>query len=87
MSYTATAVARLRDGVSLDQARSDLSAIARRVSQQYGLAQKDMVDAAVMSMKEALTTDVKPALLILLGVAGLLLLVACANVVNNSQPR
>ena len=78
------AVARLRDGVSLDQARSDLSAIARRVSQQYGLAQKDMVDAAVVPLKEALTTDVKPALLILLGVAGLLLLVACANVVNLS---
>ncbi len=77
-------VARLKDGTTLDQTRADLSAIARRLSQQYGLVEKNMVDAAVLPLKDALTSDVRPALLILLGVAGLLLLVACANVVNLS---
>jgi hypothetical protein len=75
-------LARLREGAFLDQARADLSAIARRLSQQYGLQEKHMVDAAVLPLKDALTTDVRPALLVLLGVAGLLLLVAWANVIN-----
>ncbi len=77
-------VARLRDDASLDQARADVSAIAQRLSQQYRLEEKHMVDAAIVPLKDALTTDVKPALLVLLGVTGLLLLVACANVINLS---
>lgn len=77
-------VARLRDDASLDQARADLSAIARRLSQQYRLEEKHMADAAIVPLKDALTTDVKPALLVLLGVTGLLLLVALANVINLS---
>ena len=77
-------VGRLRDGASLDQARADLTAIAQRLSQQYGLQEKHMVSVATVPLKDALTTDVKPALLVVLGVAGLLLLVACANVMNLS---
>ena len=75
-------VARLKDQASLDQARADVSATAQRLSQQYGLAEKHMADATVLPLKDALTTDVKPALLVLLAVAGLLLLVAWANVMN-----
>jgi len=77
-------VARLRDGASLDQARADLTAIAQRISQQYRLEEKNMVNVSAVPLKDALTTDVKPALLVVLGVAGLLLLVACANVMNLS---
>jgi ABC-type antimicrobial peptide transport system permease subunit len=77
-------VARMRDGVSLEQARADAAAIAQRLSQQYNLGEKNMVSAAILPLREALTTDVRPVLLILLGVAGLLLLVACANVMNLS---
>lgn len=77
-------VARTRDGAPLDQARADASAIAQRLSQQYGSDEIDMVDATVLPLKDALTADVKPALLMLLGVTGLLLLVACANVMNLS---
>jgi ABC-type antimicrobial peptide transport system permease subunit len=77
-------VGRLRDGTSLDQARADLSAIAQRLSQQYRLEEKNMVNVAAVPLKDALTTDVRPALLVVLGVAGLLLLVACANVMNLS---
>jgi hypothetical protein len=77
-------IARLREGTSIEQARADLSAIAKGISQQYGLGEKHMADATVGALKDALTVDVKPALLVLLGVAGLLLLVACANVMNVS---
>jgi len=77
-------VARMRDGASLDQARADTSAIAQRLSQQYRSDDITMVQAAVLPLKDALTADVKPAFLVLLGVAGLLLLVACANVMNLS---
>ena len=77
-------IARIRDGVSLDQARADTSAIARRLSEQYRLGEKNMVDAAVLPLRDALTMNVRPVLLVLLGVAGLLLLVACANVMNLS---
>jgi ABC-type antimicrobial peptide transport system permease subunit len=77
-------IARIRDGVSVDQARAEASAIAQRLSQQYKLGEKNMVDAAVLPLKDALTINVRPVLLILLGIAGLLLLVACANVMNLS---
>ena len=77
-------IARLRDGTSIDQAQADLAAIARRLSQQYRLEEKHMVSVALTPLKDALTSDVRPALLIVLGVAGLLLLVACANVMNLS---
>lgn len=77
-------VARLRDGVSLDQARADATAVALRISQEQRLDEKNMSGAALLPLREALTTDVRPTLLVLLGVAGLLLLVACANVMNLS---
>lgn len=77
-------IARLRNGVSLDQAQAEVSAIAHRLYQQYHSVDMNMVDVAILPLRDALTADVKPAMLVLLGVAGLLLLVACANVMNLS---
>jgi predicted permease len=77
----AMAVARLREGVSLAGARSELSALARGLYQQYK-PEIDMRDASVMPLRAALTTSIRPALLILLASVGFLLLVACANVAN-----
>jgi predicted permease len=74
-------IARLRDGVTLEQARSDASGLARRLKAQYG-ADTWMVDAAVVPLREALTGRIRPALLVLLGAVSFLLLVACANVTN-----
>jgi putative ABC transport system permease protein len=75
------ALARLRDGVTLEQAREDLSAIGGAIKKQYG-DQVDLVGASVQPLQEALTSTVRPSLLILLGAVGFLLLVACANVMN-----
>ena len=77
-------VARMRDGTTLAQTRAEASTIAQNLFRQYGPNDIDMKDAAILPLREALTTEVKPALLILLGVAGLLLLVASANVLNLS---
>jgi predicted permease len=74
-------VARLREDVPLVQAHAELYGIAQRLKQQYG-QDTNMSDVAVSPLRNALTSDVRPALLVLLGAVGFLLLVACANVVN-----
>jgi predicted permease len=74
-------LARLREGVLLAQARSELTGIARRLKQQFG---KDtmMEDISAVRLQDFLTSDVSTPLYILLGAVGFLLLVACANVAN-----
>src|SRR6266567_8614312 len=74
-------VGRLRDGIPPAQARAELSGIARELKQQYG-QDTMMTDVAVSPLRDALTAEVRPALLTLLGAVGFLLLVACANVAN-----
>jgi putative ABC transport system permease protein len=75
------AIARLRDGVPLAQAQDDLSAIAGAIRKQYG-DDVDLVGVSMLPLQNALTSTVRPSLLILLGAVGFLLLVACANVMN-----
>jgi putative ABC transport system permease protein len=74
-------VGRLANGVSESQAQADLTTIARRLKAQYG-DDTAMTDAAVRPMLDTLVGDVRPALLLLFGAAGVLLLVACVNVAN-----
>lgn len=74
-------VGRLRDGVSVEQARQDVSAIARRLKAEYG-SDTWMEDAAVVGLRDQLVGRARPALLVLLGAAAFLLLIASANVTN-----
>ncbi len=73
-------IARLKPPVKLDQARTELSAIAKRIHGEF----KDVtaVDATILPLQDAFTARVRPALLLLLGAVGMLLLIACANVAN-----
>jgi putative ABC transport system permease protein len=75
------AIARLRDGVTVGQAREDLSLIGTAIKKQYG-NEVDLTGAAVLPLQEALTSTVRPSLLILLVAVAFLLIVACANVMN-----
>jgi predicted permease len=82
-SHNYYAVGRLRDGVTVEQANGDISAIARRIhatsSEQGDYLLKDGI---VLPLQDSITGKARPALLILLGAVGFLLLVACANVAN-----
>jgi putative ABC transport system permease protein len=74
-------IARLKPGVSKERAQAEMTAISARLEQQY--PDKDLHKSSrVEPALEALVGDLRPALLILLGAVGCVLLIACANVAN-----
>jgi predicted permease len=82
-SHNYYGVGRLKDGVTVDQAREDISTIARRIYQASSEKSDYLLrDATVIPLKDSITGAVQSPLLILLGAVGFLLLVACANVAN-----
>ena len=72
-------VARLRDGVSLQTALANMQSIAKQLEQQYPDSNRGQ-GAIVAPLPEVITRDIRPILLILLGGAGLLFVIACVNV-------
>jgi len=72
---------RLKPGVTLDQAREQLVTIARRLEQQYPDSQATR-SVRLIPLQEEMVQNVRPALLILFGAVGLVLLIACVNVAN-----
>ena len=82
-SHNYSGVARLRDGVSVAQASAEISAIARRINATSN-EQGDYLlkDGIAVPLQDSITGKARPALLILSGAVGFLLLVACANVAN-----
>jgi putative ABC transport system permease protein len=74
-------IARLKEGVALKQAQAELDAISNRLAQNYPNDDKGW-GAIAIPMRDDLVSDVRPALLILLGAVALVLLIACANVAN-----
>jgi predicted permease len=79
--YYLTGIARLKPGFTLEQARSDLTAIHRRIQQANPLTDTNM-DFRAIPLEEAVVGDVRPALLVLLGAVAFVLLIASANVAN-----
>jgi len=75
-----TAIGRLKAGVSLEQARAAMNAIAVRLEQQY--ATNRSVRVQITPMLETYVRDVRRALWVLLGAVGVVLLIACVNAAN-----
>ena len=77
-------VARLRPNVTIDQAQGALNSLTRATAARYPNVYPTSMGygATVISIQDAIVGDVRPALLILLGAVGLVLLIACANVAN-----
>ena len=72
------AVARLKPGVSLERAQTEMALIAKRVEQQYPDTNKGW-SVAVARMRDDMVRDVRPTLYLLLGAVAVVLLIACAN--------
>lgn len=76
--------ARLKQGVSLAQSRADIAAVAARLEEKYPGTSKG---ARVTPLKENVTGKVETPLLIVLGSAAFVLLIACANVAHMMLSR
>ncbi len=82
-SHNYYGLGRLREGVSVAQATTDLGAIAGRIVRQSPEQNEYLLASAeAVSLRASLTGRVRSPLYILLGAVGFLLLVACANVAN-----
>jgi predicted permease len=75
------AVARLKPGVTIEQARADMIRVTRDLASTYPEANTD-VGVTVISLKENITGELRPYLLVLLAGVFFVLLIACVNVAN-----
>ena len=80
-SYAYPAIGRLKPGVSLERARADMSAIAKRLAQQYP-SNRDYGVYIVPLPEQVVGPTLRTTLWIMLGAVAAVLMIACANVAN-----
>lgn len=80
-SHSYLAVGRLKPGVSLQQAQSEMTVIASRLEQQYPDS-NFKVGASLVALHEDLVGESRSSLLMMLWAVALVLLIACANIAN-----
>ena len=77
-------IARIKPGLSLEQARADMDAVSQRIMEQnpsYGYRQVNFRVLTIPLLEQQIG-DIKTALWVLMSAVGLVLLIACANVAN-----
>ncbi len=74
-------VGRLKDGVSIESAAANMVLIAQQLEKGYPDSNRGQ-GANIMQLSEAIVGEIRPILLVLLGGAGLLLLIACVNIAS-----
>jgi putative ABC transport system permease protein len=72
---------RLKPGVSIDQARANMTEVAAQLGKQYPKT-NGTSSVAMISLLDAVVQDARPSLWMLMAAAGFVLLIACANVAN-----
>lgn len=75
------AIGRLKDGVTVTQARSDMDSVAQGLAKLYPDADKGS-GISVIPLKQDMVGDIAPLLYVLLGAVGFVLLIACVNIAN-----
>ena len=84
--YYLTAIARLKSGATLEQARSELTSISQSIAQANPLTNAETILGA-RSLKESMVGNVQRLLFVLLGGVAFVLLIASVNVANLSLSR
>ena len=74
-------VARLKPGVTIEQARADMQAVTNNLANTFPDADKG-ISAMVTPLKEQMVGHVRPLLLVLSSAVGFVLLIACVNIAN-----
>src|SRR5437763_7356573 len=77
---------RLKPGVTIEKARTEMDAISRRLETQYSNDNRD-VGIRVTPLHENAVGGIRPVLLLLFAAVGFLLFIGCANVANLRLPR
>ncbi len=75
-------IARLKPGVTIEQARAEMNRIGQQLFQEHPIASGGTHIVNVVSLQDSITGRVNIGLKILFGAVGLVLLIACANVAN-----
>jgi putative ABC transport system permease protein len=80
-NYFVSVIGKLRPGVSLDQAQTDMATIANQLKEEHPEVHTDG-GIALASLHEQMTGKIRDPLILLLTAVGLVMLIACANVAN-----